>query len=90
MVISFLNRNNDKNFIVDEVDNKNQIKEKVAIEKSSDPFELNSISSNDLINQYKHIKLLAINPNQKNKLENLTKEIREDLQKLSRIINIHF
>ena len=49
-----------------------------------------SISPNELIRKYEHIKILPINPDHKNKLEKLTHEIRDDLQRLKRIINTHF
>ncbi|NBX52605.1 MAG: hypothetical protein EBT63_03020 [Proteobacteria bacterium] len=59
-------------------------------ESLKQPEESQLISPNEFIRKYEHIKILPINPNHKNKLEKLTHEIRDDLQRLKRIINSHF
>ena len=55
--------------------------------KTAQPLDSSNVNPNDLLRNYKDIKILPINPQQKKRVETLTQEIRTDLQHLKRIIN---
>lgn len=58
----------------------------IEIEKPSDQQKTrdSNINPNELIRNYKDIKILSINPKHKQSLEKLIQEIRHDIQHLKR------
>lgn len=60
----------------------------IEIEKPSDQQKTrdSNINPNELIRNYKDIKILSINPKHKQSLEKLIQEIRHDIQHLKRIM----
>ena len=64
---------------------------KIEIERNQivpdEPEVLQNIDSNSLMRDYKDIKILSMNPKINEKIIDLIKKSKEDLQKLDRILN---
>jgi hypothetical protein len=64
---------------------------KIEIERNQvvpdEPEVLQNIDSNCLMRDYKDIKILSMNPQIKEKIIDLIKKSKEDLQKIDRILN---
>ncbi len=79
MIKNFFSQNNNEVEI--------EIEKPSELNKISNPLEAQNIAPNDLLRNYKDLKILPINPQQKRKVEELINEIKTDLQHLKRIIN---
>jgi hypothetical protein len=79
MIKNFFSQNNNEIEI--------EIEKPSELNKISNPLEAQNIAPNDLLRNYKDLKILPINPQQKRKVEELINEIKTDLQHLKRIIN---
>jgi hypothetical protein len=51
------------------------------------PLDVLNISPNHLVRDYESIKILSMNPQNKRKIMDLTSQSKEDLQKISRLLN---
>ncbi len=80
-----LNRKNTiDDFITDDI----QIEiENLEEAKDQNPLSVSNISPDSLVRDYESIKVLSMNPQTKKKVMDLIDQSKEDLQKISRLLN---
>jgi hypothetical protein len=54
---------------------------------NQDPFDASNISPDSLVRDYESIKILSMNPQAKRKIMDLISQSKDDLQKISRLLN---
>jgi hypothetical protein len=79
---------NQKNTIDDFIKDDIQIEiESPQTQRNQDPFDASNISPDSLVRDYESIKILSMNPQAKSKIIDLIAQSKEDLQKISRLLN---
>jgi hypothetical protein len=79
---------NKKNTIDDFIQDDIQIEiESPQAQKKQDPFDASNISPDSLVRDYESIKILSMNPQTKRKIMDLISQSKDDLQKISRLLN---
>jgi|APGre2960657468_1045069.scaffolds.fasta_scaffold103619_2 hypothetical protein len=79
---------NKKNTIDDFIQDDIQIEiESPQAQKNQDPFDASNISPDSLVRDYESIKILSMNPQTKRKIMDLISQSKDDLQKISRLLN---
>ncbi len=79
---------NKKNTIDDFIQDDIQIEiESPQLQINQDPFDASNISPDSLVRDYESIKILSMNPQAKRKIMDLISQSKDDLQKISRLLN---
>jgi hypothetical protein len=76
-----------KNTIDDFISDDIQIEIENLEEADDNPLSVSNISPDSLVRDYESIKVLSMNPQTKKKVMDLIDQSKEDLQKISRLLN---
>ena len=81
MISNLFKKNNIEDFIEDNI--------KIEIEKpNKNSLEASNIGPDLLVRDYESIKILSMNPQSKKEIMHLIDQSKEDLQKISRLLNV--
>ena len=80
---------NKKNTIDDFIQDDIKIEiESPQMQRNQDPLDVSNISPDSFVRDYESIKILSMDPQAKRKIMDLIAQSKEDLQKISRLINV--